>query len=370
MAVFVHEFFCSGAYGGELTDNSLAREGLAMLRAAMEDFARCTGERAVTTLDRRLLSVARQPPFTDFAEVFCAQSPGHERQLFHKLAVESEATFVIAPESDGRLLARRELLDAVGGRALGPSADAIRLCSDKLLFSEHLARYGLPAICTTGWDNSKKNSPFPFPIVIKPRDGAGSQDTFLIRGHREFENHHAQFAKNSIVQPFVEGKCLSTAALVDSNSSTVQVFPLGEQRLSRDDRFQYRGGRIPARLNIVEDATVSKTVSELIADVCHSIPGLAGYIGFDLILARDARMIAIIEANPRLTTAYLGYRVLAKENLAARILQPEIKSGIAWNADRVVFRADGRVSMRPIGTAPVQRDFARQERPAGACSGT
>ena len=56
-------------------------------------------------------------------------------------------------------------------------------------------------------------------------------------------------------------------------------------------------------------------------DACHSIPGLAGYIGFDLILTPDSRRLVVVEANPRLTTAYLGYRELAKENLAIRMLQ-------------------------------------------------
>ena len=39
MGLFVHEFFSSGAYPGELRQSSLAREGLAMLGAILEDFA-------------------------------------------------------------------------------------------------------------------------------------------------------------------------------------------------------------------------------------------------------------------------------------------------------------------------------------------
>ena len=37
MPVFVHEFFSSGAFDGDLSDSSLAREGLAMLAAVVAD---------------------------------------------------------------------------------------------------------------------------------------------------------------------------------------------------------------------------------------------------------------------------------------------------------------------------------------------
>jgi len=118
----------------------------------------------------------------------------------------------------------------------------------------------------------------------------------------------------------------------------VQVFPTGRQELSNDGRFHYRGGTIPARLPPTIDAT------RLVTRVCRSIEGLSGYIGFDLLLADDTQRLLIVEANPRLTTAYLGYRALAKENLAARILHPEgAKEPIGWNDGRIEFTAAGRI---------------------------
>jgi len=81
-----------------------------------------------------------------------------------------------------------------------------------------------------------------------------------------------------------------------------------------------------------------------VMQVCRSIHGLSGYIGFDLILPPNAPQPLIVEANPRLTTSYLGYRALAEENLAARILQPaRADNPIAWKAETIVFKPDGRL---------------------------
>ena len=228
---------------------------------------------------------------------------------------------MIAPESDGILLARRKLVERLGGHFLGHAAEAIALCSDKLAFCEHLTRHDLPTIATQVFDPSAIASRLTFPIVVKPRDGAGSQETYLVRDEEQFATLRPTLAttfrkdgSQAIVQPYLAGETLSVAAIADAGSRSVEVFPVGRQHLSDDGRFHYQGGTIPASVPNLAAA------ERLVRDVCRSIPGLAGYIGFDLILTPDARRLVVVEANPRLTTAYLGYRALAKENLAVRIL--------------------------------------------------
>lgn len=344
MDLFVHEYFSSGAYGGELRANSLAPEGLAMLAAVLEDFAACSTGRVFTTVDQRLAADARDLRLDSWADIHWTQSPDQESVLFRKLAAQCDATFVIAPETDEILLARRQQVEAVGGRFLGHSASAVKLCSDKLAFFEHLVRQDLPTIQATLFDRAAPASTFQFPIVIKPRDGAGSQDTYLISDPCEYAGLQDALSATfgckgrAIVQPYIAGESLSVAAIVDGRTQNVDVFPAGQQRLSDDGRFHYRGGTIPASLPQTVDPT------RLVTDVCRSIEGLSGYIGFDLILSARAPRLLVVEANPRLTTSYLGYRTLAKENLAARILRPEVaKDRIAWHTGRVEFTADGRV---------------------------
>ena len=281
-----------------------------MLRAVIEDFSRLPQVHVVTTLDHRLIEPARE--IADRAEIHWAGSSGEEQNLFRRLAAEADATFVIAPETGGCLAERRQMVDTAGGRFLGHSADAIDICADKYRFFGHLLSHQLPAIPTARFTDFGEEFPFPYPVVVKPRDGAGSQNTFLIQDRPAFEANRqtlgAVFVSgtcDAIVQPYVDGQNLSVSAVADGDSGSIEVFPIGEQKLSDDGRFQYQGGRIPARL---DSATLATELRELISATCNSIPGLSGYIGFDLLLPRQSANPVIVEANPRLTTSYLGYR--------------------------------------------------------------
>jgi hypothetical protein len=319
-----------------------------MLGAVLQDFAACFASRPVTTLDVRLRAEAARRGFADWADLHWAESPRHEFSLFERLARQTERTFVITPESDGILLARRRLVERAGGHFLGHAAEAIAVCSDKLAFCEHLTRHDLPTIATQGFDPCATAAPFPFPIVVKPRDGAGSQETYLICDPEQFATLRPMLATTfgkdgslAIVQPYLAGEALSVAAIVGGGSRSVEVFPVGRQQLSDDGRFHYQGGTIPVPVPNLA------TAERMVRDVCRSIPGLAGYIGFDLILTSDARRLVVVEANPRLTTAYLGYRALATENLAARILHPNRAAGpISWSADSTTFTPDGQCQRR------------------------
>jgi predicted ATP-grasp superfamily ATP-dependent carboligase len=349
MPVFVHEFFCSGAFDGDLGDSSLAREGLAMLAAVVDDFSQVGNDTTVvTTLARRLRRSPTAARIAEQAQVTWVESPTEEQRLFQEFAAACRATLVIAPETGGLLLERRQMTDAAGGRFLGPSPDAILLCGDKLRFYEHLSENEIPTVPTTPFNFFANSADYPFPIVVKPRDGAGSVNTFLIRDAREFEVRRneliacfAEGRSEPIVQPFVEGRPLSAAALIDAENDRVEIFPLGEQRISYDGRFRYAGGRIPAP---DVSTAVAEEAAELLADACRSLPGLAGFVGFDLIASAGEPRVRILEANPRLTTSYVGYRRLTRENLAARMLFADTaREPIEWQVpvgwDKLAQRA-------------------------------
>ena len=72
-----------------------------------------------------------------------------------------------------------------------------------------------------------------------------------------------------------------------------------------------------------------------------------GYLGVDLVLgeAADGSDDVVIEINPRLTTSYVGLRALARENLAAAML--DVASGrtprLSFADRQLEFDSDGTI---------------------------
>ena len=350
MRLYVSEFVSGGAWAGELPYDSLLPEGESMLRAVADDFACIQDCDVVTTRDSRL-----RPFRSETVDVIVVSGPDQERRLFERLAAECDATFVIAPETNRTLAARRELVDAVVGRFLGPSPEAIELCTDKLQLAEHLLQNEVPTIETHLVAPDLMDRDLPFPIVVKPRDGAGSENTWLVSDRKQLEMLFREWSDSpesrpDIWQPYVPGTAASVAAVIQTQIpgiseipgiSRIDVFPPAEQRLSSDGRFRYLGGRVPAA------GFDREMVERLVRRACDSVGGLSGYVGFDVILPAGASdEPVIVEINPRLTTSYLGYRAITANNLAARILFPDrCPPEISWMTGPVTFLPDGTVTM-------------------------
>lgn len=330
MRVFVSEFVCGGAWPEEPLPPSLPREGRAMLFAVLRDLSRLRQVHSVTTWNSRLGTF---PAGFDGVTAIPVDSPDEERRLFRQLAAESDAALIIAPEFDGLLTERCRMVRDAGCRSLNCTPDAVDLCGDKLRLAAHLHEHHLPTIPTAPLAFEQSASRLPLPCVIKPRDGAGSLLTFRVTNTEEWHRAREQYSlaappRPAIVQPYVPGMPLSMAVLIDAEAGKRIVLPLAEQWLSRDGRFTYQGGRIPARVSTV----LSGRATQLVCRACETIPGLNGYVGFDLLSPQDSpESPLIVEINPRLTTSYLGYRQLAKDNLMEWILWPERRdSSLDW----------------------------------------
>lgn len=371
MRVFVSEYLTCGACANRTMPESLLREGKAMLSAALSDFARIVGCRVVTTCDSRLAKLDARG-----VEVLAVDDSTAEGRLFGRLAADCDATFVIAPEFEGILAERRETAVEAGGRYFGCSAEAIRLCADKLALAGFLQKNGVPTIETHPCSPAEQKPACSLPAVVKPRRGAGSQDMFLIENEADLRQLQRQRPEQEwyskfICQPYIAGQAISIAAIVSRGKrESLEVFPPAEQRLSHDGRFRYLGGCVPASLveavgagvtvaadiasaEAANDSQPERRISpggRLVQQVCKLLPGLAGYVGFDLILPQSAPdRPLLVEINPRLTTSYVGYRRLTDDNLAERMLFPERPvAKIHWMPRRATYSPDGTVAVESM----------------------
>ena len=311
MRVFVSEFLVGGASSGSVVSESMRHEGLAMLQAVSEDIARLSGCSVVTTLESGV-------PFSPNIEVIRIDNPFDEFDVFQRLLGKVDTVLVIAPETDQVLAERCRQVAAANVTSWNCSVAAIELCGDKLRLANHLAAHGIPTLSTTLVDLDQPPDKLSFPVVLKPRDGAGSCLTFLVENCQHWEHAAQSFldagaSYECLSQPYVKGRPLSVGVNISLDGHGIECLPIGEQRLSTDGRFQYLGGIIPASISTKAQAAIQ----DLVLVTCRSIKGLAGYIGLDLLLADDDSPV-IVEINPRLTTSYLGYRQLYVEPIPMR----------------------------------------------------
>ncbi len=347
MRVFVYEFVTGGGAGQDLQLHpSLLAEGQAMAAAVIEDFAAIDSCKVVTTRDARL-----QPFHDPRCEVQVVQSQAGEREAIERLAAEAEWTLVIAPETDGILPDRVLWAVDAGGRLLSPNLETIRLTSDKQVTCEYLRKAGVraPQGCIVTPPDLQAIRPpngISFPAVLKPIDGCGSTETYLLSRWKDVPR--IATAGVMRLESFIPGMPASVAVL----GGPAGHFPLPacEQQLSQDGRFGYVGGRTPIA------SEFSHRAQKLALAAIATLPHPCGYIGVDLILGKadDGSEDYVIEINPRLTTSYVGLRAICQSNLAGAMI--DVANGrpptLSWGRERVEFSADGQIAGREPSKIP------------------
>ena len=337
MRLFVYEWVTGGGFLGceGAMPESLLREGAAMVRAVAADASAC-GLEVVTMRDLRLAA------FGASGTVEEVDSRSTHDEAFRRLAAEADATLLVAPESDGVLLATVARAEAVGARLVSPGIDFVRVAADKAATAQRLGDAGTPVPeGRTLLPDEPLPIDFPYPAVIKPLDGAGSQDTYVVAGPHASPPAYAWARR---IERYAPGVAASVG-LVGVRGASPVALPACRQRLSADGRLRYLGGQTPLAPGLAERAT------RLALAAAEAMPPLVGYAGVDLVLGDDPNgtLDNVIEVNPRLTTSFVALRhvveggVTAAMLMAARGESPVIRCDtrpLAFDADGAVYWAD------------------------------
>ncbi len=323
--VFVYEYCTALGIGRDPADpaHSLWREGNAMRSACVADFERIPG---VTV--RTMTGVRPKGEYGEFAQ----------------FVAETDATLVIAPETDRLLVARLYWAGENGvRRLLNASGSASDITGDKGRLAGVWQDAGVP----TPAAHPLSVEPPDFPFVAKHNHGAGSVAVRRIDTVAQWDALKKAGELDGVplaqllAQPFVPGVAASVSFLVGPNC-VVPLLP-GFQRLADDSHFTYLGGEIP-----LPDGLTLRAV-KLARRAIDAVPGLAGYVGVDLVLgdAADGGGDFAIEINPRLTTSYVGLRAMTGDNLMAKLW--DVCNGasdvrIRWDGGGVRFTPDGTVT--------------------------
>jgi len=223
----------------------------------------------------------------------------------------NELSWIIAPESDGLLARLHEAVTtgAGAGRWIGCDLPAITLASSKRATLERLAARGIAT--PLAFEGQARR------WVVKPDDGAGAIAT---RRHATRAAALADLASRhaaATLEPWVEGEALSLSLLCRGDAPA-QLLAVNRQAIDVDAEgaVEYRGVDVAA---LGRDDARWPQLAALACAVARALPGLAGYVGIDLVWHAERGPVAI-EVNPRLTCAYIGLSAALGRNLAREIL--------------------------------------------------
>lgn len=334
MRILVYEYFTGGGLwshtNSDVCAHPLLSEGHCMVRALCADLARLPDVQVIQLRDSRLHARVQA-----VGEVVDVQGVEDEREQLARHAGQTDGVILIAPERDRQLLERCELVERAGGRLLSPDAAFVQLTSDKHATGLHLTAAGVgvppsskldalhsPDAERWSADHAQRDGdlsePSAFPVVLKPVDGVGSLDTYVITNadhwRQVVQGLSESQSRGWLVERYQVGTAVSVAALCGRRGQV--ILPPCRQRISDDGHLTYLGGELPL------SEELSARACELARATLTALPGTTGYVGIDMVLGDGTQspQDVVVDVNPRLTTSYLGLRHAASVNLAQAML--------------------------------------------------
>ena len=216
-------------------------------------------------------------------------------QVWSECVLNADAVWLIAPETGGVLSGLTELVISHGKTLLGSSLEAVNLTTSKHATYQALRAAGICTVPTyqfSDWPQDSANA-----WVAKPDDGAGCEDSGYFESSVALLDWMQGREATHIIQPYQQGIPASISMLCKQGQAW--LLSCNRQKITLESgKFTYTGSVLNGM------AEHGKNFEAIAGQVATAIPGLAGYVGVDLIVDND--QIYVLEINPRLTTSYAG----------------------------------------------------------------
>jgi predicted ATP-grasp superfamily ATP-dependent carboligase len=303
--IVIAEYILGGGLVAETLPSSLAREADMMLQALLAELKPLNQEIAV------MLDWRYQHRVNDDVEKIILQPEDNFFSVLKQSLGCYDVFWPIAPESGQILSQMVESATQTAVKIIASEPATIRLCSDKLATTQHLA----PVIAVPETHKLADFTPdFSSSWVVKPIDGAGCEQTVIVDNQEQFLRLTANFPTETfIIQALVPGRAISLSALFRNGQGW--LLTINEQVISHQcGTLSLSACQVNCRVND------RRCYQQYIDIVAKAIPGLWGYVGIDLI-ERDNGQLVFLEINPRLTTSYAGIYSATGINVSEQILQ-------------------------------------------------
>jgi tyramine---L-glutamate ligase len=302
MRHFLFEFITGGGLSGLPLPESLISEGALMMQTLLKEISELDDAEITLCRDSRLAL------YDSHAQQHVIEQEDVEQLI--GLIKDSEVCWLIAPETDSCLENYAKIFTKHGQVFIGSSIEAIRLTASKYLTNKILKENNIPVVETKRLNEVIPESDLGW--VIKPDDGVGAEKTRIVLDKESLnETISNEDPKKMIVQPYLDGKHLSMSLLVFNND--VCLIGCNQQYIDIKD------GMIKLTAIGVNECLMFKDdMLDLAKNIVAAIPGLAGYVGVDLIEVEQ--QLFVLEINPRFTTAYAGISESIGCNITAKVL--------------------------------------------------
>ncbi|MDP1772491.1 MAG: ATP-grasp domain-containing protein [Methylobacter sp.] len=303
MKILVFEYITGGGFNKQELPDSLVDEGRLMLNALLDNLIRINRLEVTVMMDWRLNESISMAGINTIVI-----RPEHDiSEEFARLVKQSDLVWPIAPEFDGILQTLCQTVESLGKMLLTAPATAVAIAGNKLKTYEQLNCHQITAVSTRMLE---KNDYAPGEWIVKPVDGVGCADSYVITNRQEFERMAARKGEY-IIQPHLQGAKTSLSCLFKQGRgwlvcANLQHFDFINQQYQLADIV----------VNHHQDLGVYQSV---ITKIAQALPELWGYVGIDLI--ETATQTWVLEINPRLTTSFVGIYEALGINIAEVVLQ-------------------------------------------------
>lgn len=315
--------------------SSLRTEGLAILKALIDDFSKQEQYKLFVFASEDVGESLLSEKLIDLGQLIYTE----ETNPFLDIVKPGDKVLIMAPESEGILSRRINQLSQTEGESLCCTEGVVCLAGDKYETFLFLNKNKIPTPDTMLLRDFIENPRLDLPLVLKPRDGAGTSDTFYCESLDFIKEKAFDLANREswIVQEFKHGIPASYCFL--RVHGELKPIVSSFQFVNRvEDQFFYKGGSIPLTPSLDDRALALAKLT------LNEFEGLNGWVGVDMILGDEpnGRNDFVCEINPRLTTAYLGARQYLDVNLASMLVGSDLGfSRVLIKVNNVTYGKDG-----------------------------
>lgn len=300
MRLFITEFITGGGFANHPLPEGLKQEGMLMLNAVLKDCSKINDLQVTTCLDSRITIDNSN------VVVHTIDSSTDYLKQVSLLAADCDYVWVIAPESAGVLESLVTQFKNDGVPTINCDVESIRITGDKIKCASWLFEKNIPTVDNFSEEQAKN---FATKTVIKNRFGVGCEGLKICDSGEEALDCVDDF-NQWVVQPYIHGEHLSLSLLCCSGQA--KILTCNKQIFDNKSEPKLKACYVNA-------VPINKQMKVIASDIAMAFPGLAAYVGVDIIDTDDGYIV--IDINPRLTSSYVGLSKVLEMNPAELCIQ-------------------------------------------------